>query len=61
MEEHEHYGDVVTENDEHVAYIPVRDRVMEAIARFHYWENDERNFILNVSCFYVFAYISVCL
>lgn len=31
VEEHEHYGDVVTEYDEHVAYIPARDMVMEAM------------------------------
>ncbi|XP_048605867.1 uncharacterized protein LOC125583276 [Brassica napus] len=31
VEEYEHRGDEVTENDDHVAYIPAGDRVMEAM------------------------------
>ena len=31
MEEYEHRGDEVTENDEHVVYVPAGDRVMEAM------------------------------
>ena len=37
MEEYEHDGDEVTENDEHIPYIPAGDRVMEAMEEMARW------------------------